>query len=107
MRKFYEDRTKRGLAAPGEAPDVFNLIPEYNSPRRFRTLADDLSRRGWPAARIDKILGANFARVFGSVWSAYVEAVMGHFRVGAAFSARPARHPEQHGGSQERGRIPH
>jgi membrane dipeptidase len=70
MRKFYEDRTKRGLAAPGEAPDVFNLIPEYNSPRRFRTLADDLSRRGWPAARIDKILGANFARVFGSVWSA-------------------------------------
>jgi membrane dipeptidase len=32
MRKFYEDRTKRGLAAAGEAPDVFNLIPEYNSP---------------------------------------------------------------------------
>jgi membrane dipeptidase len=69
MRKFYEDRSKRGLAAPGEAPDVFNLIPEYNSPSRFRTLAGDLSRRGWPSARIDKILGANFARVFGSVWS--------------------------------------
>jgi len=70
MRKFYEDRHKRGLAAPGEAPDVFNLVPEYNSPRRFKTLADDLSRRGWPSARIDKILGANFARLFTSVWSA-------------------------------------
>ena len=47
MRKFYEDRTKRGIAAPGESPDVFNLIPEYNTPRRFKTLADDLSSRGW------------------------------------------------------------
>ena len=69
QRKFYEDRAKRGIAAPGESPEVFNLIPEYNSPRRFKTLADDLSRRGWPAARIDKILGANFARLFGAVWS--------------------------------------
>ena len=60
---------ERGIAAPGESPNVFNLIPEYNSPRRFKTLADDLSRRGWPAARIDKILGANFARLFGAVWS--------------------------------------
>jgi len=44
QRKFYEDRAKRGIAAPGESPTVFNLIPEYNSPRRFKTLADDLSR---------------------------------------------------------------
>ena len=68
MRKFDEDRSKRGIAAPGESPDVFNLIPEYNSPLRFKTLADDLSRRGWPAARVDKILGANFARLFREVW---------------------------------------
>ena len=69
MRKFYEDRTKRGIAAPGESPDVFNLIPEYNTPRRFKTLADDLSSRGWRSARIDKILGANFARLFREVWT--------------------------------------
>lgn len=68
-RKFVADRVKRGISAPGESPDVFNLIPEYNTPRRFRTLADDLSRRGWPSARIDKILGANFARLFSAVWS--------------------------------------
>jgi membrane dipeptidase len=68
QRKFVEDRVKRGISAPGESPDIFNLIPEYNTPRRFKTLADDLSRRGWPLARIDKILGANFARLFREVW---------------------------------------
>ena len=68
QRKFFEDRTKAGIAAPGEAPDVFNLIPEYNDPRRFKTLADDLARRGWTAGRIEKILGGNFARLFGEVW---------------------------------------
>lgn len=68
-RKFYEARVKAGVSAPGEAPDVFNLIPEYNDARRFKTLADDLSRRGWPSTRIEKVLGANFARLFAEVWS--------------------------------------
>ena len=69
QRKFYQDRAARGIAAPGEAPDVFNFIPEYNGPRRLRTLAGDLSQRGWPSARIDKILGGNFLRLFRDVWS--------------------------------------
>jgi len=68
QRKFVEERQKAGIAAPGEAPDVFNLLPEYNDARRFFTLANDLSDRGWPAKRIEKILGANFARLFGEVW---------------------------------------
>lgn len=68
QRKFFEGRQKAGIAAPGEAADVFNLIPEYNDPRRFFTLANDLSDRGWPEPRIGKILGANFARLFAEVW---------------------------------------
>jgi len=68
QRKFVETRQQAGIAAPGEAPDVANLIPEYNDARRFLTLAQDLSRRGWSAARIDKILGGNFARLFTQVW---------------------------------------
>jgi membrane dipeptidase len=68
QRKFFEDRAKAGIAAPGEAADVFNLIPEYNEPRRFKTLADDLARRGWTSGRIEKILGRNFARLFADVW---------------------------------------
>jgi len=68
QRKFFESRQKAGIAAPGEAADVFNLVPEYNDERRFFTLANDLSDRGWPAKRVEKILGANFARLFGEVW---------------------------------------
>jgi membrane dipeptidase len=68
QRKFFEARQKAGIAAPGEAADVFNLVPEYNDARRLLTLANDLSDRGWPAKRIEKILGANFARLFGEVW---------------------------------------
>ncbi|MGH8237000.1 MAG: dipeptidase [Steroidobacteraceae bacterium] len=69
QRKFFEDRHKAGIAAPGEAADVFNLVPEYNDARRFFTLANDLTDRGWPAKRVEKILGANFVRLFGEVWN--------------------------------------
>ena len=68
QREFVEGRQKAGIAAPGEDPNVFNLLPEYNDARRFFTLANDLSDRGWSAKRIEKILGANFARLFGEVW---------------------------------------
>jgi membrane dipeptidase len=67
-RKEHENRVNAGVAAPGETADVFTLIPEYNDPRRFKTLADDLARRGWPSSRIEKILGKNFARLFTEVW---------------------------------------
>ena len=53
-----------GVSAAGESPEVLNVIPEYNSPTRFRSVAEDLCRRGWPASRIEKILGATFARLF-------------------------------------------
>lgn len=68
QRRFYEERKAMGIAALGEAPDVFNLIPEYNEPARFLKLADDLAARGWPARRIEKLLGVNFARLCADVW---------------------------------------
>ena len=67
-RKVITERIKAGISAAGESPEVLNVIPEYNSPRRFLTLADDLARRGWPSGRIEKILGSNFARLFGEIW---------------------------------------
>ncbi len=67
-RKDVEERRKAGLAAPGESVDVYTLVPEYNDSRRFKHLADDLIRRGWSSTRIEKILGANFARLFTEVW---------------------------------------
>jgi len=70
FRKQVEARQKAGVSAPGESPDVVTIVPEYNDPLRYAHLADDLSRRGWPASRIDKVLGANFARLFAEVWDA-------------------------------------
>jgi membrane dipeptidase len=49
---------------------VYTYVPEYNDPLRFKHLADDLVRRGWPESRVEKLLGANFARLFGEVWDA-------------------------------------
>jgi len=67
-REFFEDRRKRGISAPGEAADVLNLVEGYNDAPRYSNLADDLSARGWKAARIDKVLGGNFVRLFGEIW---------------------------------------
>ena len=63
-----EQRRAAGIAAPGEDPDVMLFAPEYNTPRRFETLADDLLKRGHSTARVEKIVGGNFARLFAEVW---------------------------------------
>jgi membrane dipeptidase len=47
QREFYENRAKKGIAAPGEAADVFNMVEGYNDAARYEHLANDLSRRGW------------------------------------------------------------
>jgi membrane dipeptidase len=70
FRKEEAARIKAGLAAPGESADVLTIVPEYNDPLRFNRLAADLARRGWPGSRVDKLLGANFARLFAAVWDA-------------------------------------
>jgi len=67
-RRFFEDRQRRGIAAPGEAADVYNFVEGYNAGDRYDRIAADLARRGWSGARIDKVLGNNFVRLFGEVW---------------------------------------
>jgi membrane dipeptidase len=70
FRKEEEARRKAGYGAPGESGDVLTIVPEYNDPLRFARLANDLTNRGWSNTRIDKLLGANFARLFADVWDA-------------------------------------
>jgi len=70
QREFYESRAKRGIAAPGEAADKFNMVEGYNDVSRFERLTNDLSRRGWSSTRTEKVLGGNFMRLFGEVWPA-------------------------------------
>jgi len=69
-RADYQRRVAAGIAAPGESPDFFPAVRDYNSPLRFRMLASDLKARGWPAARVDKILGGNWLRFWEEVWGA-------------------------------------
>ena len=66
--EVYEPRVKRGVVAPNEGADIFNYAPEYNPPDRYRLLGEDLLQRGHSRARVEKILGGNFARLFSETW---------------------------------------
>ena len=65
---FVKLRRAEGISAPGEDENVFNHVPELDSPRRMDLIADRLSARGYSAARIEKIIGGNWLRLFGDVW---------------------------------------
>jgi membrane dipeptidase len=70
-RKFAAEVAERraaGISAPGERPDVYTFLPDLNSPDRFAHIAGLLARRGFTDARITKVLGGNFARLFAAVW---------------------------------------
>ena len=68
-KDVYEPRVRDGVVAPNEGPDIFNYVPDYNSAERYYRIGDDLIRRGHSLARVEKILGGNFARLFGEVWT--------------------------------------
>ena len=65
-RRFVEGRKARGIAAPREEDYMF--VKDLNVPRRLELIADQLQSRGHSAARIEKIIGANWLRLFGEVW---------------------------------------
>ena len=65
---FVKQRRAQGISAPGEDENVFNHVPELDSPRRMDLIADRLAARGHSSARIEKIIGGNWLRLFGDVW---------------------------------------
>ena len=65
-RRFVEGRKARGIAAPREEDYMF--VKDLNVPRRLEMIADQLQSRGHSAARVEKIIGANWLRLFGEVW---------------------------------------
>lgn len=68
MKKATEKRKADGIAAPGENRPTY--IPDLNTPRKMEFIADSLLKRGHKSGVIEKILGANFKRVFGEIWTA-------------------------------------
>ena len=68
LRKWALERIKAGIAAPGEGVDVYPMVADYNSVDRYRRFAEDLRKRGWSEARLEKLMGGNFLRVYREAW---------------------------------------
>jgi len=66
QKKFYEDRAAQGIAAPGEGPDIFNIVADWDDIMRYHHLADGLSKAGWTTGQVEKALGLNLMRVYGA-----------------------------------------
>ena len=68
LDEWQTQRIKLGIAAPGEAIGVYPWVADYNSVDRYRRLAADLQKRGWSEARLEKLMGGNFLRVYRDAW---------------------------------------
>jgi membrane dipeptidase len=44
------------------------MVKDYNSIDRYRRFANDLAKRGWSEARLEKLMGGNFLRVYEDAW---------------------------------------
>jgi membrane dipeptidase len=62
------ERIKAGIAAPGEGIGVYPMVADYNSVDRYRRFAGELQKRGWSEARLEKLVGGNFLRVYRDAW---------------------------------------
>src|SRR5579863_576789 len=67
LNQQLEQRRAAGLAAPEE--DRPPYVVGLNTPRRIEIIVDGLLRRGYPSAVVEKVAGANFARVLADIWS--------------------------------------
>lgn len=63
-------RQAAGVGAAGERADTLPFVVDLRGVNQFRELAGRLERRGYGAARIEKILGRNYVRYATQVWGA-------------------------------------
>lgn len=61
-------RKAAGVAAPGEGPLPF--VTGLNRADRCSVIASALRKQGYGARTVEKVLGANFQRVFAETWTA-------------------------------------
>lgn len=69
-REFARDmanRKKQGVAAPEEDRPPFS--PDLNTPQRMEMVAAELEKRGYNEEVVEKVMGKNFYRAFGDIWS--------------------------------------
>jgi membrane dipeptidase len=68
LNEWAQKRMDAGIAAPGEGLNVWPMVADYNSVDRYRRFASDLQKRGWSEARLEKLMGGNFVRVYREAW---------------------------------------
>lgn len=68
QKALYDRRAAKGIAAPGEGPDIFNIVEEWDDNMRFQHLADGLARARWSTSQIEKALGGNLLRLYGETF---------------------------------------
>jgi membrane dipeptidase len=73
--RAFLDWTMRNRGDGPSLVDVGDMVDGFPMPLGLRRIADmghlpdRLSQRGWPSGRIDKVLGENWVRLFGEVWT--------------------------------------
>jgi membrane dipeptidase len=67
FKKMEDYRHKTGVAAPEEDRPMY--VEGLNTPRRLEVIADALLKRGYSESAAEKVIGANFVRVLGEIWS--------------------------------------
>jgi membrane dipeptidase len=68
MREQVAARRAAGIGPAGENPDALPFVEALSGPGQFRRLIGLLERRGYPARRIEKIMGLNFLDLAREVW---------------------------------------
>jgi len=68
LAKEVAARRQAGVSAAGERPDTLPFVVDLRGVGQFHDLAHRLSRRGYSASRVEKILGRNFLRFAREVW---------------------------------------
>lgn len=68
MDDWARERIKQGIASPGEGVGIYPWVEELNRVERYRMVADALGKRGWSVARLEKLMGGNFLRVYKDAW---------------------------------------
>jgi membrane dipeptidase len=67
FEKSEKMRQQSGPAAPEE--DRPTYVVGLNMPRRIEVITDELLKRGYSTSVAEKVIGANFAKVFTEIWT--------------------------------------
>lgn len=80
--KFFEWVTKdKGYGRPLVAPKPVKFPPGIETIAGFPTLTTGMEKAGWPASKIEKVIGKNWLTLLETVWGACAGGAIIHLRI--------------------------